>query len=1005
VRHVFFLFIYSIVSINVSPAQDKCGTVAYNEIIKKSLHSEPKNHFENWMRDKLLKTRAQRFQQSKAGTSQVYSIPMVVHVIHNGEAIGSGTNIPDAQIFSQMVTMNEDFRRLNADTVDTPPAFLSVAADIEVEFILAKRDPEGLPTSGITRTEGPQSTYSMNNDSQLKAISYWSVDDYLNVWVAPLSGGLLGYAQFPVSNLEGMDTERSTNELTDGIVVDWEYFGTGFNADDFSKGRTATHEIGHWLGLRHVWGDGGCAVDDFCTDTPQKDGSTLGCPSPESEASCGSVDMFQNYLDFTDDVCMNLFTTCQSARMRTVVENSPRRLSLLSSKGGIDPIQVANDLGIRSILSPQSGNCESTLTPQVEVRNYGTNNINAFEIEFLIDGALIEIKNISQSLDPLALFTVAFSPISTNPGMEMITYEIKMVNGSTDGNGENNCRWITANFPTRESVPFFDDFENSVDNPSVTDQWIRSNSNNLTSAWEFAFAPEILLDNDAAVLKFHDSPSQYFGTLDYLISPVFDLSGYVTLDLSFKYAYANRPGNNSDAFMVMVSTDCGVTFPENQVLFQEYSANLATTNETDEAFVPEGPGDWLDINSDLGEFIGEQNVVFAFVGQNGGGNDLYLDDIAITSNNTLNNDLAIVEVTFVPLASCVDNLSPLVTVKNVGANTVADYVISYSYSGGSGSVSLTNTILQPGKNSIRNVLIQNIEEGNHTILFSVDQPNGQEDPEKSNNALTKNFVLDNYEEFIPLREEFNSSFQNSDWIFAREDSLHNWDIIDTPSSNNSVWLNGYENTVLGIQNWLISPLLDFSATDSASVLFRVSYANRSGRNDRLKVFASSSCGQFFEDILYDQKGAALAITQSETAWIPQSAEDWKREYISLTKYAGRSKVRLAFAVTNQNGNNLYLDDIEFYTADNPNPVEIEQTVLIYPNPASDHFSIVFNFNIKEEVLIRLTDLNGSVMTEAVFDNTLNQIYQVNNLVLQNGIYLLYITGNNTDLAKKVIIQN
>jgi len=138
---------------------------------------------------------------------------------------------------------------------------------------------------------------------------------------------------------------------------------------------------------------------------------------------------------------------------------------------------------------------------------------------------------------------------------------------------------------------------------------------------------------------------------------------------------------------------------------------------------------------------------------------------------------------------------------------------------------------------------------------------------------------------------------------------------------------------------------------------------------------------------------------------PQSEDDWKTEYISLTEYAGRSKVRLAFAITNQNGNNLYLDDIEFYTTDKPNLIEIDQTVLIYPNPASQEFNIVFNFNIKEEVLIQLTDLYGSIMTEKLFDNTLNQIYQIKNLSLRNGIYLLYITGNNTDIAKKVIIQN
>src|SRR5688572_4273767 len=266
-------------------AQDRCGTVEYS----KRLHPDYPTHkiqFEKWLNDQPLRQRHNRQSRKQAPP---YQIPVVVHIIHNGEAIGTGANISDAQVLSQLRVLNEDFNRGNADAVNTPAVFAGVAGSLDIEFVLAKQDPDGLATNGIVRVNGGRSSWTMNDNYPLKSQSYWPAEQYMNIWVCNLTGVHVGYAQFPESDLEGLETS-STNRLTDGIVIWYKAFGSvddgSFTLDpDFNKGRTATHETGHFLGLNHTWGDdNGCTESDFVNDTPNQAGSTSGCPAhPKSD--------------------------------------------------------------------------------------------------------------------------------------------------------------------------------------------------------------------------------------------------------------------------------------------------------------------------------------------------------------------------------------------------------------------------------------------------------------------------------------------------------------------------------------------------------------------------------------------------------------------------------------------------------------------------------------------------------------------------------------------------
>jgi hypothetical protein len=287
---------------------------------------------------------AREFIAAKGGNllrSGVAVIPVVVHVVYNTAA----QNISDAQIQSQIDVLNADFRRLNTDIGSVPGVFQPFTADLRIEFRLAARDPDCNPTTGITRTSTSVAAFTFDYTSDttpagtpVKFASQgghdaWPADRYLNIWACNLSGGLLGYATFP-----GYPAN------VDGVVVDYQAFGTtGTAAAPFNLGRTATHEIGHYLDLFHIWGDDGtaCTGTDEVADTPNQGGPNYGCPSfPKISCSNGpNGDMFMNYMDYTDDACMVMYTAGQSARANATLNGV--RAALLGSQSAVPPLTAA----------------------------------------------------------------------------------------------------------------------------------------------------------------------------------------------------------------------------------------------------------------------------------------------------------------------------------------------------------------------------------------------------------------------------------------------------------------------------------------------------------------------------------------------------------------------------------------------------------------------------------------------------------------------------------------
>ncbi|MDF1675846.1 MAG: M43 family zinc metalloprotease [Vicingaceae bacterium] len=315
--------------------------------------------FETWMEEKL-KTYAQDNANNKASRK----IPVVVHVLYGN----STQNISMTQIQSQITALNQDFSASNTDISNVPSTFQSVIGNCDIEFCLAQIDPNNQPTNGVNRVNVGTTSLTTNQiDGTWKPQTIWDPTKYFNIWVANIQGGVLGYAQFPSSSgLGGMPTNGGSAN-TDGVVILYNAFGTtGAVSSPYNKGRTATHEIGHWLGLRHIWGDGTCA-SDFCNDTPTQQTANYNCRThPYNVGACSgntTGEMFMNYMDYVPDACMYMFTAGQKARMDIVLQNSPRRGSLLTSNVcGVAPLNANFVASATTITAGQSITFTNTST-------------------------------------------------------------------------------------------------------------------------------------------------------------------------------------------------------------------------------------------------------------------------------------------------------------------------------------------------------------------------------------------------------------------------------------------------------------------------------------------------------------------------------------------------------------------------------------------------------------------------------------------------------------------
>ncbi|MGB1619414.1 MAG: M43 family zinc metalloprotease, partial [Flavobacteriales bacterium] len=362
-------------------------------------------------------------EQRAAGQSVVVTIPVVFHVLY----ANSTQNISDAQIQSQLDILNADFRRQNTDQDN----IWSQAADTEIEFCLASFDPSGAPTNGILRV--PTTVSSFGSNDAMKFTSQggsdaWPYTDYLNFWVCNIGGGILGYAQFP-----------GGNAATDGVVNGYQYTGTiGTATAPFDLGRTGTHEVGHWLNLRHIWGDGPCGSDDFVADTPESDGANYGCAL--GHVSCSTEDMVQNYMDYSDDACMNVFSQGQADRMQALFGPGGARVSLLASNGCLPAVPDFDlDAAINTVNSPSGFACATDVDASVTLFNNGANALTSATITYSVDGGTDMTYSWSGSLEFGESEVVSLGTLTPGDGDHTFAASVSAPNGGVDEDPSNDA--------------------------------------------------------------------------------------------------------------------------------------------------------------------------------------------------------------------------------------------------------------------------------------------------------------------------------------------------------------------------------------------------------------------------------------------------------------------------------------------------------------------------------------------------------------------------------------
>lgn len=328
-----------LISVSAFAQQPHCYTAEFLEQLKLN---DPASYQGIQDAEKNAQQYIAQGSTQKSTGDEVYTIPVVVHIVYRTDA----ENISDEQVFSQIDVLNEDFRMLNEDASLVPDAFAADAADAKLQFVLASFDPQGNPTTGITRTETDvvnwnlfaptsASNYAENvKDSDDGGENGWNRNCYLNLWVCNITGGVLGYTNPP-----------GGSAAKDGVVIGYKYFGRGGSAaSEFDLGRTATHEIGHWLGLWHTWGDdfGACTGSDGIDDTPNQGEENYYTPTFPLTDAC-SPDfpgvMFMNYMDYVDDVSMYMFTNDQVTKMRSIMEGTRDEL-LTCTDGFIADVPV-----------------------------------------------------------------------------------------------------------------------------------------------------------------------------------------------------------------------------------------------------------------------------------------------------------------------------------------------------------------------------------------------------------------------------------------------------------------------------------------------------------------------------------------------------------------------------------------------------------------------------------------------------------------------------------------
>lgn len=592
-----------------------CGTVS------------PSAEWDKWFNEKV-----EERKKSKLANAS-YTIPVIIHVIYGSEAEGTFPNISNAQVQSQIDVLNNDFAGKGAGTANVPSIWKNLIANANISFCYAKKDPKGnvLAVEGIERisykslgianpasivdASGKNDNFMYYINTQLKPKTIWDPARYLNIWVTdrPSASLLLGFATFPAgSTLDGIDGITSTGgPNNDGLWCWGKCFGTKGTLDpNYSQGRVSNHEIGHYLGLRHIWGDADCATD-YCNDTPPAKQANYNCPTfPANKGRCNgntTGEMTMNIMDYTNDPCKYMFTPDQVTRMQTAMANGVFRKFLGTH-----------------------GKCSAD--PQAPEADFSANKT------YGCPGTVIKFKDESINLPTSWNWTFSGGTPATstdqNPSVTYASpgvYEVKLTSSNAVGtNSKTRTSFIIIT--AAKNLPLTEGFENATFPPL---DWSVNNIDYDSIFWKRTSVCGGF-GKSSSCMVFDNYDQDPGGKRDEINTPEFNFTAIKKPVLKFDVAYVRADSIFTDSLAILVTKDCGATFTQ---VYLKGGKGLATVN-TDQGspkFVPTS-SQWRTDSVDLSPYAGQANVMVVFQNRGHYAQPLYIDNINITGTTTTSID-------------------------------------------------------------------------------------------------------------------------------------------------------------------------------------------------------------------------------------------------------------------------------------------------------------------------------------------------------------------------------
>lgn len=968
-------------------------------------------------------------------------IPVVFHIVLNNPYV-----ITDDVVRSQIDIMNTDFSGLNADSTNIPAAFEAVRGHSMIRFVLAKRTPTGQLTNGIDRvssstTGDPNNVIDSIKRKSLGGADAWDPNSYLNIWVGNISGGqgVLGYTQIPGSG----------SPSDDGVFCNILGFGKSTcNVSSYNKGRTIVHELGHYFGINHIWGDdetssNKCSGDDFRALTD--DGSTYTLPltlynppgkgnTPEdigdtpnqavASNDCGSgivTDectssapgiMYENYMDYTMDNCYSMFTKKQVARMEYVLNTY--RTSLLTSAGAqapvnspavdASPVSSINPGGVEtngcnSVYYPSTLTCAGNISPKVMIKNNGLNTITSITVGYLINGGTPVTTSVNTNLLSGATQVITFSSVPVPTGNFTFKFFIQSVNGSKDNVPSNDSLTAALSVPNPIPLPVSEGFENgtfppfgwSINNPGNDVTWAKTTPGHNSPHSMF-------IDN------FNDNT---VGQTDEIRTPKLTFANTDPVVISFDLAHKNYPDATfNDSLQVLVSNDCGATFTS---YFNKAGAALATAGSSTDAYLNPAASDWKTQKITVtGSILNAGNIIVAFRNTSDYGNNIFIDNINIKQETS--RDISVIAVNPPSTIDCASPTIPVATVKNVGFSTISGFKISYKIDNGPLSETTVSGISLVADQQIT-VPLNTFTPvtGQHTITVFSTEPvssSGTGDQSPLNDTLRKTFEVVGKVN-VPLAADFeNTAFPPQNWVVENDDGGLTWErtTLAAKSGTASMVIKNYNSPSSGTTDKFVSSVISGTASfDTLFVSFDYAYAlgNSASLADTLELQVTTDCGQTFTTVWKNWGSNLQTSTDRLSGGFVPTGNDWRNVSVNLFQYVGNNDFQVYFVDKGNKQNNLYIDNVNLYGITVP-PRLKKQGYLIYPNPFHDLF---FIRNYEVPVNLQTAQIYNSLGQLVWSKNYNGNAYTQMPVDLRNaepGVYILKLTYSDKTVVQKIV---